>query len=89
VSVNQSTSTRGRGVYGVFRNRLPIKNCGFKTEEIILKLIELHNGKLNNLYFWPDIITAKKSQVIKLAGQVLFTRLCGNSSKLYTEKICG
>ena len=86
MSVNHSTSTRGKGVCGVFRNRVLGKNCGFKTEEIMLKLIELHNGKLNNLYSWPHIITAKNSEVFKLAGQVLFTRQSGISAKFSTEK---
>ena len=36
----------GRACMGYFGIGLLRKNCGLKREEIILKLIELHNGKL-------------------------------------------
>ena len=51
MSINHGISSRGKGVYGLFQNRILRKNCGSKREEIILKLTELHNGKINNLYF--------------------------------------
>jgi len=51
MGVNHGTSSRGKGVYGVFQYRMLRNNCGSKREEIILKLTEQHNGKLNNLYF--------------------------------------
>jgi hypothetical protein len=51
MSVNHGTASRGRGLCGVLQNRKLRKNCGSKGEEIILKLIELHNGILNSLFF--------------------------------------
>jgi hypothetical protein len=54
----------------VFENRVLRRIFGPKRNEVTGDWRELHNGKLRNLYSWPNIIRMMKSRRMRLAKHV-------------------
>jgi hypothetical protein len=54
----------------VFENRLLSRIFGPKRYEVSGDWRKLHNGKLHNLYFYPNVIRTIKSRRMGLAGNV-------------------
>ena len=54
----------------MFENRVLRRIFGPKMDEVTREWIKLHDEKLNDLYFSPNIVRLKKSRRMKWAGHV-------------------
>jgi hypothetical protein len=54
----------------VFENRVLMRICGYKRDEVTGEWRKLHNEKLNVLYFSPNIVRVIKSRRVRWVGYV-------------------